>query len=170
MISILLNYFVIFVVTGAQKCDWCASYLFDTGSLSNMRMFAFYMVQTLFSFQMRLFFLLSSYSLSYCINESAYFTEISHLIRLAQHGYMFGHGISTSLLIYLFPTSVFGAGCFSFFRLRLFLIFAYYPYKAIAIHSHKTITFSWLTCKLRSINSTKHFYTIHVKLSRDDGS
>ena len=69
---------------------------------------------------MRLFFLLSSYSLSYCINESAYFTEISHLIRLAQHGYMFGHGISTSLLIYLFPTSVFGAGCFSFFQIAPF--------------------------------------------------
>ena len=26
-----------------------------------------------------------------CINESAYFTEISHLIPLAQHDYMFGH-------------------------------------------------------------------------------
>ena len=26
-----------------------------------------------------------------CINESAYFTEISHLIPLAQHGLMFGH-------------------------------------------------------------------------------
>ena len=35
-----------------------------------------------------------------CINESAYFTEISHLIPLAQHDFMFGHVFTAEKSVY----------------------------------------------------------------------